>query len=525
MTTFEERVREYIRQRDVRVARALEKESEVYQRLLDERAGVRQKKKEYELEKHKLSRMAGEVLLRKNPVLGMGELCVITKQDITAFLAEEDEKFNQKMAKNRRNVESLYGQGLRQEAKTTVLAEAVKSNLEELLLLPIDVDHVPEGQRRELYALFREETQRFPQMRHAPEPDSGSELREHTHSLEQVLRELKWKRLVSSSRQEKYLDLFVRYEDAPALVQAMLPPPMALAAETVPIPGPSVPALPPLQEEGEDSQFKKEVLVGIFGLTETIAESYVTIPLQVLDEVRHHLTQEIGSEELALELVRENPDILRYANEKKFLKYLSALSIIRVQLREDERVGGKLGEDYALPLHVRRVATLEGALQVKDEVLKVRGKYPAPEHIQPAEEFNLEEYRSRLVGASALSIPMARAIVEASLEFVGENYMPAEYFRKNAHGRATQREISKNFGDTFEQLISNGVLVRKHKAEPLYRINPHPKEVENPYLREYLRVTLYEKQIVAQEGRITPKVDFSTHPPTILNGNGKNGKR
>ena len=48
----------------------------------------------------------------------------------------------------------------------------------------------------------------------------------------------------------------------------------------------------------------------------------------------------------------------------------------------------------------------------------------------------------------------------------------------------------------------------KQPTGPVYSLNPSIEDITDPYLREYMRITLHGDAIVAREGRINPQFDF-----------------
>jgi hypothetical protein len=168
-----------------------------------------------------------------------------------------------------------------------------------------------------------------------------------------------------------------------------------------------------------------------------------------------------------------------------------------------------LEKRFGLTHHLHRYASLEELLKLKQELFTELGLHTLLPLPPGGRNFDLEDYKDRLLTRAGLDIDLVRGFTEGkTAHFKGEAYMPAEYFRKNAAGKVRSAKFFTLWQETFDKLVRCGAISRKHKANPLYRLNPHVDEITNPYLREYMRVTLYKKQILAQEGKITPLIDL-----------------
>ena len=251
-----------------------------------------------------------------------------------------------------------------------------------------------------------------------------------------------------------------------------------------------------------------EYLTALFRLSLEVAQRYAgQITLSQLDELHERLKEVVGNQAVAL--VNRNPVILTYQTESKFTKYITTLNLVTERIKRNGSKGVDLTAKYGVENNLERYADLEQLLALKRELFTELGEYVSPETPSPQQKFEIEAYKSKLLQRAGLEESIVRAFTEGKTsQFKGEAYIPKEYFRKNAIGKVDASTLSQHFEDTFQHMIKTKAITRKHKATPLYRLNPHLNKVTDPFLREYMRVTLYYDQILAQEGEIKPLLNM-----------------
>ncbi|MDO8656333.1 MAG: hypothetical protein Q7K45_03780, partial [Nanoarchaeota archaeon] len=230
--------------------------------------------------------------------------------------------------------------------------------------------------------------------------------------------------------------------------------------------------------------------------------------LEQLEEMQSEMKNMLG-ENYFLKMVTINPAILLYPAENVFTKYHRTLSLVvgRIKRNGDREI---LEQRFGVESNLERYVSLEKLTQLKQELLATTGEY-APAPMQTEAVFDLEEYKDKLLMKAEMNVPVVRAYTHGKTAlFKGEYYIPREYFRKNATGKVPANILDNNWEDVFDEMVRLKAITKKPKdASPLYRLNPHINEIINPYLREYMRVTLYAAQIIAQEEKITPQFQQS----------------
>ena len=298
---------------------------------------------------------------------------------------------------------------------------------------------------------------------------------------------------------------------APPPLSSRAAPAAALLSPTPVLP-PSPTLLPSIPLPAPSPSPRQEIieyLTVMFELPLEVAENYAgIISLEQLEEFHEHLDKIVG-EVYGLRLVQQNPEILAYPFQNLHREYLRALKLVQKEIGINGNRRQDLEKRFGLEQHLDRYTSLEELLKLKQELFTELGLHTASPSPSGGQDFNLEQYKDRLLTRAGLDIGLVRGFTEGkTAHFKGQAYMPAEYFRKNAAGKVEPASFSALWQQTFDELVRCGAISRKHKANPLYRLNPHVDEITNPYLREYMRVTLYKKQILAQEGKITPLIDL-----------------
>ena len=286
--------------------------------------------------------------------------------------------------------------------------------------------------------------------------------------------------------------------------------PTAAKSETFPVTSRVRGKTPPPVEEAAAERWttpeKMDYLTIVFQLSTAVAKQYAErVSLHDIEELREKLFNLVG-EDYARRLLQTNPAILLYSEEALLTKYLTTLTVVQQRLKHKN--GQDLEAKFGIHVSFERYTSLEKILELKREVCRTTGLYTVPTAAE--EEFDVEEYKVRLLVKANLDGGIVWALTHGkNAMFKGEAYMPAEYFRKNAHGKVSDQDLSEKFGETFEAMVRLGAITKKPKnTSPLYRLNPHFSKISNQYLREYMRLTLYAAQIMAQEGCITPSLDL-----------------
>lgn len=409
------------------------------------------------------------------------------------------------------------------------------SNIHDLVRGSVYLSHrhdekLPEDARQSLYLRFLDELkdlvdkgdpgfkQEYPE---ASEIGRGFHPPEREEEFERV------KKVIYGLQRRKYITL----QNAETLIRLLAP-----CTQRIMVPGRQLSSKPPREEAtpareatlaierkerkpAEESaplpafsthQDRVEYLTLLLNRSDEMVQRYAhELSLKQLEDVHERLRETVG-EEYAVQLLQANPAILGYVGEKLFSKYLKTLREVQERIRRNgskDDVAGRFG----LEKNRERYAHLEQLLELKRELFAATGSYAQVEKAQkgPQKEFDLEEYKNRLLARAGLDIDIVRGFTEGkTAHFKGEMYMPAEYFRKNAAGKVEPAKFSAHWEEVFDEMVRLGAIVRKPKGNPLYRLNPHFGEITNKYLQEYMRLTLHAGQILAQDGRITPLIDL-----------------
>lgn len=432
---------------------------------------------------------------------------------------------------------------LQPQAERTVVTEMVGSTLQDLAAYGVSVSKMPGGmlplpEKNNLYARFVVQlaylaahnppvhfVDNVPEAEHLVRHYHFPEWEQDIQRVTKVITELKKKKYISSQNASTLLQLLFPERRS---VLGVSKPVKALPkqrAEPLHHPeetartgnGEAVTAKTEITGGGENVCFpseeqrreRNEYMAVLFGLGDSVAKNYLEkVTVEQLDDLHRALKEVVGEENISL-LTQYNPDILLYPAENRWGRYLRTLTVVLGRIRKNGSSGIDLEERFGLKNNVERYADLEKLLELKAELFRSSGAYAEVAAPADEKEFDLEQYKDRLLQKAGLDSEMVRAFTEGkSSHFKGENYFAEEYFRKNAHGKVSYQKLGRLFRPVFEEMVRQQAITRKHKANPLYRLNPHTDEITNPYLREYMRVTLYKDQILAQEGQITPLIDL-----------------
>lgn len=254
-----------------------------------------------------------------------------------------------------------------------------------------------------------------------------------------------------------------------------------------------------------DLREREEYLRVIFGLNGKTAELYSQV--SSLEDLRHlnkELAQIVGEEQTRA-LIKNNPDILAYPSRNLLTRYLANLTVVIEHLHQEKEKTPSLEKEFGLENNFGVYSSLDSLLHLKENLFQRTGY-----HSNTEDNFDVEDYKTKLLERTELYPPMVRALTEGKNSmFKGEYYMPKMNFRKNALGRVSQREIDEHFETTFEAMIKQGAIYLKAKThKPTYRLNEHLDEITDAHLREYIRITFYGEQMLAQEGKIKPEADL-----------------
>ncbi len=222
-----------------------------------------------------------------------------------------------------------------------------------------------------------------------------------------------------------------------------------------------------------------------------------------VEELWRKLGNVVG-EEHTIQLVQENPNLLLYVSEGILPQYLKVLGAVKERLITAE---AEVAERFGMEKNRKRYAGLELILELKRELLMELGEEatPAP---SPSVSFDLERYTNKLLQKAEVDIDWVKALTDGkNLTFVGNSPAKRDRFRKFAATKIERRKLGL-FDAVFDTLIRYGVVKTLPPSRDACVLNSNLDEITNPYLREYMRVTLYKDQILAQEGQITPLIDL-----------------
>ncbi|MFH0701788.1 MAG: hypothetical protein V2A62_05110 [Candidatus Woesearchaeota archaeon] len=267
----------------------------------------------------------------------------------------------------------------------------------------------------------------------------------------------------------------------------------------------SLPLSLPLLEEN------KHYLVVCFGLSEAVAEKYHGAKTFREFESLYDNLAAIAGEEWTKLIVKYNPEILNYPQAYSD-KYLDTLREVLGELRRNSVRKPNLEKKMGLNQdNLILYSDLEQLTALKQRVYQsTRCFVEGNEGKETSVEIDIEDYKDKLLGKTGLNSEVVFCLTEGkTLYFIGEQYMPYEYFRKNARNKALNgTNFEDNFKDTFDKMVLQKALVPKAKANPVYRFNPKIQEITGPYLREFMRLTLHGDKIIRQEGHLTLNPGF-----------------
>ncbi|MBI5880759.1 hypothetical protein HZB90_01370 [archaeon] len=266
-----------------------------------------------------------------------------------------------------------------------------------------------------------------------------------------------------------------------------------------------VPEVASVEEVVESPVVAEDVaghIVEKFGLERPAAEE-VSVGRSI-EQVRRFYETLAGmvGEKSASSIVSINPAVLGYTNGKA-TKFLSNLEDVLTSQREAQQLLGDEAEEFEFKAdNIPLFSDFKTLYSLKQKLFaRMRGvKFPP----KPAEgAIDVEEYKKKLLEKAGIEVEITYALISGkNLHFIGEVYMPAEYFRKNTYLKIDAKKMM-HFADVFDELVRRKVLKKKPKVNPVYRFNPNINDIEDTYLREYMRITLHAEQIVAQEGELT----------------------
>jgi hypothetical protein len=302
--------------------------------------------------------------------------------------------------------------------------------------------------------------------------------------------------------------------DIPRQPPASAPPPEPAGIEAV-CEEPATPACTPEQ--------RINFLISKFGMDTEMAQQHESArTLAELGDFYNHLTSVVG-EATAQSLIRINPNLLRY-EDGDFAKYLKTISnLLEALAQHNESIAG-IEEEFGLrDGNLEMYADLETILSAKQQLFgRIRELTALPAKARSEGGIDVEEYKKRLIERAGLDVEIVRALTSGkTITFVGEAYVPAEYFRKNTARKIAPQKMD-SFASTFDELVRQEVIVPKAKANPVFRFNPRVNDITNPYMREYMRLTLYAEKIIAQEGELKLDEDIVKE---LYPSNGKGAKK
>ncbi len=196
-----------------------------------------------------------------------------------------------------------------------------------------------------------------------------------------------------------------------------------------------------------------------------------------------------------------------YNQEGMLNAYLRTVRRIQEEIQRNPH---QLTERYGpTPKNVERYASLDAVLQLKAELFQhTKGEQNVA--ATNGAEFDLENYKSKLLAKAGLEEEVARAYTEGKNgKIIGQNnYMPRRHFKSNAKRKAPPDKFHQQGDAVFDELVKMGAIVCKSRGRDLYSLNPHLDTIKNSFLREYMRVTVHYEKILKQEGSITPLINI-----------------
>jgi hypothetical protein len=261
----------------------------------------------------------------------------------------------------------------------------------------------------------------------------------------------------------------------------------------------------PVAEVTEEPVVEEDVagyIVETFGVERSVAEEVaVGRSIEKVGLFHENLARMVGEENANL-IISTNPAVLGYSNGKA-TKFISNLEDVLNSQREAQQLLSGEAEEFELnPENIPLFSDFDTLHSLKQRLFSRTREIKFPP--KPAEgAIDVEEYKKKLLEKAGIDVEITCAFISGkNLHFIGEVYMPAEYFRKNTYLKIDAKKMM-HFADVFDELVRRKVLKKKPKVNPVYRFNPNINDIEDTYLREYMRITLHAEQIVAQEGELT----------------------
>ncbi|MEK6938908.1 MAG: hypothetical protein AABX04_07755 [Nanoarchaeota archaeon] len=241
------------------------------------------------------------------------------------------------------------------------------------------------------------------------------------------------------------------------------------------------------------------------------------LPLTAVEKIAKNFSQRelsdfyddlsgIVGEEYASSLIQKNPEMLGYPLSYKG-KYLDTVKEILGELRAHSLRKPKLSKTLGLFIDtLPQYSDLDSVLALKQRVFQsTRTFVQLGANGQNQPEIDIDEYKDKLLVRAGVHVRVARAMTEGkTLGFIGEVYVPQEYFRKNTHAKMNRDSACDlHFGECFDTFVKARAIIRKPKGNPTYRFNPDINSINNSYLKEYMRLALHGEKIIRQEGHLT----------------------
>lgn len=479
--------------------------------FLDYDAMKRQRKEQFKQEvETRLEKLVLQELRNKGP-----------PEHFFFSLISRPQKVLQIMIRGEREVFRQYLEGRKKDilydAQRNVTVSHFQSNLHDLIVAAVHASRQNKGylakqEKRDLYARFLDLLQefgdtgfsnglfsRYPEARHLIARPTLPFLKEQKERLRAAVEGFRREKYLTSLNQRTLMELLFT-EEATVIQQ-----PASLPRREEQAQRPSSPEAPPGEESSPEGC--KAYLLREFLLNEDTADNYAArVRLQEAEMLHRELERVVG-EEYAILLINDHPDILLYPAEGILNKYVSTIQRVLKEVKRGNRNGKSPEEELGMEKNLSQYSCLENVLALKQRLCA--GKQVSESATSGGETaFDLEGYKDQLLQKAGLDLDIVRAFTEGKTAlFKGEFYVPQEYFRKNAIGKVERQKLDLLGESVFNRMVRAKAITRKHKANPVYRLNPHLQEITNFYLREYMRVTLYHDQIVAQEGEIKPNPD------------------
>ncbi len=201
-----------------------------------------------------------------------------------------------------------------------------------------------------------------------------------------------------------------------------------------------------------------------------------------------------------------------YQQERVLTKYVSAVAAIQREI--EGRKDPDMERSFGIAHNFRRYTTLDGVLALKRQLFTALYGVPLEDDKKGTAGFDLEAYKDLLLQHAGLEVEVVRAYTEGkNATFRGESkHAPRRHWKNNAAGKIG-RELQERFdaqGDgMFDELVKLGAVVKYRSSKDLFYFTTDLGNIKNPYLQEYIRITIFYDRIISQKKEVRPLISFN----------------